>query len=195
MSQKITKNLTANDLRGCIENYPIDLVELMITRAKESCATYNNTKEILDILESCPNLAFDWRKTPEGHDFWLDVIVNNNFKVFFDLYPNNCIEPECVYVIQDGTYNASDVIKTLESYGGINSNNVIGSAKDCIYFIMPISATINWVKCGIECDYNEFLKALNYKKVDIKASRVEISKADIIAAFNLDPHVDIVITD
>ena len=84
MTQKITKNLTANDLRGCIENYPIGLVELMITRAQQSCATYNNTKEILDILESCPNLAFDWRKTPEGHDFWLDVIVNNNFKAFFD---------------------------------------------------------------------------------------------------------------
>ena len=195
MTQKITKNLTANDLRGCIENYPIGLVELMITRAQQSCAIYNNTKEILDILESCPNLAFDWRKTPEGHDFWLDVIVNNNFKAFFDLYPNSCVEPAHVYVIQDGTYDASDVIKTLESYGGINSNNVIGGAKDYMYFIMPISGTINWVKCGIETDYNEFLKALNYKKVDIKVSPVEISKGDILAAFNLKPHTDIVIVD
>lgn len=195
MVQNDTFKITGNDLTGCIKYYPIEIVELMITRIEDEHGTHKSINEPLDLLISCPSIAFVWENTPEGPEFWRSVIIDKNFDVFFEKYPKAPIDPERVYVIQDGTYKPDDIIKTLEAHGGINSNRVIGSASDTVYYIMPISGAINWVRRGVNSEYDEFLKALNYKKIDVEVSPIEISKGEILEALGLNPCTNIVVID
>lgn len=98
----------------------------------------------------------------------IEVVIMSTIKDF-DIECN--LAPEMVYVVQDGTHSPEDVIMTLEMYGGVNSNHVRASASDFMYFILPITGTISFVACGKNSEYDEFLKALNYRKVEVISSK------------------------
>ena len=66
--------------------YPPEIIELMLQRQKEQ----GNPKTIKPFLEEVirekSNGGFDWENTPEGLYFWNKVLVEENFKLFYDLY-------------------------------------------------------------------------------------------------------------
>jgi hypothetical protein len=60
-----------------ISKLPEPIRELAEKRRSEQCI-----ETISDYLAA----RFEWRKTKEGHDFWQEI-ENNNYSVFYTLYP------------------------------------------------------------------------------------------------------------
>ena len=132
METKVTKR----DLVGDLEGFPIEVVEKMLQEqykqfGKKDISIFQNNKRSEN--------GFVWEYTIEGHDFWRRVISCKEFDVFFELYPK---VSKTVYIRGDVT-NAKNVIKELESRGGINKLGYTGSASDMLYFIDPITNYIS----------------------------------------------------
>jgi hypothetical protein len=45
-------------------------------------------KRLLKRPEKFANSGFTWSDTPEGKEFWKEVIINRNYKLFYEMYPN-----------------------------------------------------------------------------------------------------------
>jgi hypothetical protein len=79
--------VTQNDLIGSLEGFPIEVVEKMLYNQQ----LQGNPKDIL-IFQRHNTIdkhggGFDWEMTIEGDNFWLNVINNKNFNLFFEKYP------------------------------------------------------------------------------------------------------------
>ena len=83
--------------------------------------------------------GFSWEDTTEGHNFWNNVVRNKKFDVFFERYPK---VSKNVYIRGDRK-NAKNVIKELESRGGINKYKYAGNTNDMLYFIDPVTNYIS----------------------------------------------------
>ena len=75
------------DLIGDIEGFPIEVVQRMIERQveqgnKADVSVFQNRKSC-----SGGSGGFEWCDTTERHDFWQKVILNRDFKIFFEKYP------------------------------------------------------------------------------------------------------------
>lgn len=75
------------DLIGDIEVFPIEVVQRMIERQveqgnKADVSVFQNRKS-----SSGGSGGFEWCDTTERHDFWQKVILNRDFKIFFEKYP------------------------------------------------------------------------------------------------------------
>lgn len=68
--------------KGTIEGFPLEVVDKMLQRQFEETGEVNVIK-LEDEVSDC----FFWSKTIEGKDFWSDVILNENFDLFFEKYP------------------------------------------------------------------------------------------------------------
>ena len=75
------------DLVGDIEGFPIEVVQRMIELQveqgnKADVSVFQNRKSC-----SGGSGGFEWCDTTERHDFWQKVILNRDFKIFFEKYP------------------------------------------------------------------------------------------------------------
>ena len=75
------------DLVGDIEGFPLEVVQRMIERQveqgnKADVSVFQNRKSC-----SGGSGGFEWCDTTERHDFWQKVILNRDFKIFFEKYP------------------------------------------------------------------------------------------------------------
>ena len=87
MSYKVEKK----DLIGEIKDFPIEVVQKMIDTQINQYG-----KEDISVFQKSPNSSygFIWGDTKEGFDFWMRVIDNKKFDVFFEKYPKNELESE-----------------------------------------------------------------------------------------------------
>ena len=135
--------VTEKDLIKKIKEFPIEVVQKMLEKQKIQ-EGYTD----IHMLQNEPCATFIWYITSEGHDFWKEVILNKDFNLFFKKYSK---KPEYVYIYQDGTKNAKDVINTLIKHGGIDSLRLNGLSAGSIYYIRPNDNTIATIDpCGQE---------------------------------------------
>lgn len=78
--------LSAEDLIGDIKGFPIEVVKAMMV--KQAIANgFANARVFQENRSASSNGGgFNWDETPEGWDFWNDVIRNRNFDRFFKGY-------------------------------------------------------------------------------------------------------------
>ena len=75
-------NVTKADLIGKMEGYPLEVFDKMLERQFEQYGKCNMTA-----FQRCDIQGFSWEHSPEGCDFWWDVIIDRNFDIFFARYP------------------------------------------------------------------------------------------------------------
>ena len=123
--------------------------------------------------------GFNWDETIDGDTFWRDVLHCEDFESFFEKYPKEkeTIDSHYMYIVQDGTINGEDIIKTLESYGGVNESHLNGDGYDGnpgIYFITPKTKCIRaWADYGSQDAYIELVKTF-YKEIKVKPQVKEV---------------------
>ena len=138
--EKIYK-VVNEDLVGELREFPLVVVQKMIERQVMQGNPANVKVFQADTTAEQLDGGFEWENSPEGWDFWNDVIVNMEFNVFFERYP----ESNRVYIVaaSEAAHEVGEnVIKTLEKYGGINANNYSGNDFGAIYYIEPRSNII-----------------------------------------------------
>ena len=84
--------VTKKDLKGQIEGFPTEVVEKILERMKEQ-----DTGDIKDLQCEGSKYAFNWKKTPEGWNFWYEVLQYRNWKHFFNRYPK---KPKQSFIIK-----------------------------------------------------------------------------------------------
>lgn len=85
--------ISKSDLRGSIEGFPIEIVELMLIRQQEQGNPRDVNVFINDREAAREEGGFTWDSTPEwtlyaDTSFWAMVIRMRRFDVFYTLYPN-----------------------------------------------------------------------------------------------------------
>lgn len=127
-----------SDLKGCIEYFPIEIVQKMVERQYEQI---NKCDVCAFQFDKCAGThkGFIWSKTVEGDKFWQDIIMNNNFNLFFAKYPRH----HC-YIKRTSETKINDIITKLVSLGGksIYKDYIIND----IYYIDPVNQNIE--SCG-----------------------------------------------
>ena len=124
-----------SDLVGNIKDFPIEVVEKMIEEQVKQ-GNRPNVNVFQDyVTADAVDGGFSWCNTDDGNDFWLEVIDECNFDLFFEKYPKKNT-PNLVYIAGDSEIGM-DIIKTLEKYGGINEHNYKGERNDAVYYIEP----------------------------------------------------------
>lgn len=166
--------ITEKDLIGKIEGFPIEVVKKMIDRQVEAGNCAN-----VEVFQRKSNAAvqlggFTWSDTPEGNDFWDNIIFEHDFDLFFKKYPKKSNK---VYIYQDGTIPGDLVISTLEEHGGINSSDMCGEAgAPAIYFIDP---KCNEIWSTPTNSIVAYLVTENYTKLEVKKPKIKVSKQKV----------------
>jgi hypothetical protein len=133
--EKIYK-VVNEDLVDELREFPLAVVQKMIERQVMQGNPANVKVFQADPTTPQSDGGFEWEDSPEGWDFWNNVIEGMEFNVFFERYP----ESNRVYIVsasEDDTENGENVIKTLEKYGGINDKGYAGNDFGAIYYIEP----------------------------------------------------------
>ena len=133
--EKIYK-VVNEDLVGELREFPLAIVQKMIERQVMQGNPAN--VEVFQADPTAPQSdgGFEWEDSPEGWDFWGNVIEGMEFNVFFERYP----ESNRVYIVAASEVApefGENVIKTLEKYGGINEKGYAGNDFGAIYYIEP----------------------------------------------------------
>lgn len=135
--------ITEKDLIGQLERFPIQVVKKMLERQVQQ----GNPENVRIFQHYCSSdsrmKGFNWTDTPEGGDFWADVISSHNFEVFFKKYP----ELRSEVWIRGVKDRGKEVIAELEERGGINKHCFDGDREDLIYYIEKYTNTIR-------CEYS-----------------------------------------
>lgn len=66
--------------KGQLEGFPLEIVDKMLERR------FEQKGGIFDFEEDHYQ-GFDWDRTIEGVDFWVEVLIRENFNLFFERYP------------------------------------------------------------------------------------------------------------
>lgn len=150
--------VTTKDLIGDLENFPIEVVEKMLENQfkqvnKIDISVFQEYRDS-DIQRG----GFCWKNTIEGPDFWEDVINNENFDRFFECYAKS----KEVYIRGcEDLKSGRNVIKELESRGGINNWLKLGNGNNTLYFIDPVT---NYIESAIDKEYKNLLIS-NYTEI------------------------------
>jgi hypothetical protein len=125
--------------------------------------------------------GFNRSDTKDGYDFWMEVIDDGNFELFFEKYPK---KTNLVYIVGDSEIGM-DIIKTLEKYGGINEHNYKGNRDDVLYYIEPNN---NFIEV---CDFklNNLLYEVlmvTYTPIDAEEIVLEVTMEEIAKKFGVD---------
>jgi len=75
---------TKSKYKGDIKGFPKRIVKEMLKRQVKDGNPKNVKVFENDRHASVDDGGFKWEKTKEGNDFWEDVIINENFNLFFD---------------------------------------------------------------------------------------------------------------
>lgn len=86
------------EYKGDLKDFPQEIVEKMLERQAEQ----GNSRDVsifeVEITADRRNGGFSWISSPEGHNFWHDVIRHKDFETFFNLYPKEKIFPKWMMV-------------------------------------------------------------------------------------------------
>lgn len=132
-----------SDLKGRIQDFPIEVVQKMVERQYEQICKYDVSVFQSDQYKGKFNGGFTWNETVEGDNFWRQVISYNNFDLFFEKYPRETTyaNPDCHYYIKKTSETKiNDIISKLKSLGGksIYKDRAIYD----IYYIDPVNKNI-----------------------------------------------------
>lgn len=91
---KKNTEMMANEYKGELKDFPKEVVERMLFLQEEE-----GNKRDVTVFEARPwadkeDRGFSWPKTPEGYDFWKEVIHSKRFNIFFMKYPPVVSVPE-----------------------------------------------------------------------------------------------------
>ncbi|MGL5913091.1 MAG: hypothetical protein ACRCZB_02915 [Bacteroidales bacterium] len=114
MKTKVTKD----DLKGHIENFPIEVVQQMCEYQVKQKNKFNPSVFAYDKMNDVNSGGFRWIETDEGHLFWEDVIAHEDFDVFFKKYPKQKVEKTTDTKIEDMKTNVTkeDLQGAIEDY-------------------------------------------------------------------------------
>lgn len=174
-----------SDLVGNIKDFPIEVVEKMIEEQVKQ-GNCPNVKVFQNyVTADVDDGGFSWWNTDDGNDFWLEVVGDGNFDLFFEKYPkkNNT---NLVYIVGDSEIG-KDIIKTLEKYGGINEHRYNGCCNDSIYYIDPNNNLIEM--CCFSCKGDEKLYEVllaTYTPIKAEESVLEVTMEEIAKKFGVE---------
>ena len=170
-----------SDLVGDIKDMPIEVVEKMIEEqvAQGNCPNVEIFQK--NLTADTADGGFNWEDTEDGEDFWMEVIDDGNFELFFEKYPK---KPNLVYIVGDSEIGM-DIIKTLEKYGGINEHGYKGTENECVYYIDPNSNFIETCYFKNSPKLWEVLMA-TYTPIDAEESVLEVTMEEIAKKFGVD---------
>ena len=182
-NMKIKVNTT--DLIKKLEGFPFEIVEKML----EHQYAQNNIVDI-SVFHNLPSAekyqgGFDWRTSPEGFSFWDEIIHGKNFDKFFERYPKRYpLNPKskAVYIRGD-VNNGANVIKELESRGGINIWNKMGNANHMLYFIDPVT---NYIERAVDPQCKNLLRTYYTEILPGDYTMVEITMGEIAEKLGID---------
>ena len=109
-----TYNVRKEDLIGELEGFPIEVVQRMV-----DCQMEQWGRSDVKDFQSHKIGGFAWGKTPEGLDFWIEVILNGKFYKFFERYPKE----NTGYVIKPFTIELAKKIQSGEVEGTIKTKS------------------------------------------------------------------------
>lgn len=183
--EKIYK-VVNEDLVGELSEFPLPIVQKMIEHQVMQGNPANVEVFQADPTTSRSDGGFEWEDSPEGWDFWDNVIEDMEFNVFFERYP----ESNRVYIIADRNSNniGENIIKTLEKYGGINTNNYSGNNFGAIYYIEPVSNIIQICDNSIGREDKLLYKVLlaTYTHIKPMEFTLEVTMEEIAEKFGVD---------
>lgn len=146
--------ITEKDLIKQLEGFPIRIVEKMLERQVQQ-GNLENVCIFQNYSSADKSMSgFNWANTPEGSDFWCEVIHQHNFKLFFKKYPelNNEVW------IKGVEHKGHEIIAELEKRGGVNRHHLEGERNDLIYYVEKYTNTIR-------CAHNNVSESGVLKKV------------------------------
>lgn len=170
--------ITEKDLIKQLEGFPIQVVELMLKRQVqqgnlENVCIFQNYSSADKSMN-----GFNWANTPEGGDFWTDVIHNHKFEVFFEKYPELNSE---VWIRGDKS-RSEEVINELVKRGGINREPCYGHRNDCIYYIEKYT---NIIRC-IPINNDRSFKLLEvYTEITLPEPVLEVTIEEVAQKFGV----------
>lgn len=181
--------ITKKHLVGDISDFPIEIVEKMVSEQVKQGNLPNPTIFALKKTASYCEGGFTWDATKDSHYFWEDVIRRKNFDVFFSKYPKTSkVESNTtnlVYAI--GVLgNGEKVIEALEKRGGINTREHYGDEPTYLYYIDPET---NYIEICGEGDFDKPLRKVlkaTYTCIEIEEPTVEVSMEDIAKMMGVD---------
>lgn len=181
--------ITKKHLIGEISDFPIEVVEKMVSEQVKQGNLPNPTIFALKNSASYCEGGFTWDVAKDGHYFWEDVIRMKNFDVFFKKYPKTSkVESnttKLVYAI--GVLgNGENVIKALEKHGGINAQGHYGDEPTYLYYIDPET---NHIEICTDCECEKSLRKVleaTYTRIEIEDPIVEVSMEDIAKMMGVD---------
>ena len=174
-----TIKITAADLIGRIQFFPIEVVEKMV----EEQVRQGNKADVT-VFQRCAIAGadvggFDWCATKDSAFFWVDVINGNNFEKFFEKYPK--VDSK-VFIIGDSEIGI-DIIKTLEDRGGVNRYGLEGKDDDVIYYIDPVCKIIKCTNIGTDT-YN--VVTSTFKCIQAEEHKIVVSLQKIAELLGVD---------
>lgn len=87
MQALIAKELDGHTPRGRIEGFPMEVIAKMLERQYEQTGKVDVKVFEKFLPSSKEDGGFSWKCTPEGFDFWKEVLTFEDFSAFFRLYP------------------------------------------------------------------------------------------------------------
>lgn len=180
------RKVTQKDLIGDLESFPIEVVEKMLI---EQYKNLGKTDIAVFQYNRCDaKKGFCWENSADGHDFWNDVIRGKKFDVFFERYPKRYpVNPKSKTVyIRGDVNNGENVIKELESRGGINHHNYLGDVNGLLYFIDPKTNFIVKVNENLEIPLQNLLKTVYTEISPSENAMVELTMQEIAEKLGVD---------
>ena len=125
-----------------IEDFPQEIVEKMLFYQEKQ----GNERNV-EVFENYKADGFLWRNTPEGVEFWRDVISKKKFHVFYKRYPKTvypkvmmvALEPitfenpgvkRVVFMEKNGKFLTWDGVETIEEAKKISNVSAWNYAQD-----------------------------------------------------------------
>ena len=170
--------VTIKDLIGDLENFPIEVVEKMLEYQYKQLGKIDIAVFQKDRTKCNNNGGFHWGTTIEGHEFWCDIIRRKNFDRFFERYAKS----KAVY-IRGNAHNGENVIKELESRGGVNIWNKKGTANHMLYFIDPVT---NYIERAVDPQCKNLLRTFYTEILPGDYTMVELTMGEIAEKFGVD---------
>ena len=92
--------------KGQIKDFPQEIVEKILERQ----FTYYGYRKT-EMFENCLTKSFLFSDTPEGLQFWYNVIVSKNFDLFFQKYPKKDKPYPKIMMVSDNPINNQNIGK------------------------------------------------------------------------------------
>ena len=171
--------VNAKDLIEDLENFPIEVVEKMLEYQYKQLGKIDIA--VFQYNRADAMKGFSWEDTIEGHEFWNYVIAKKRFDVFFERYAKS----KEVYIRGD-VHNGENVIKELESRGGINHHNYFGDVNGQLYFIDPVTNYIVKANENLEIPLKNLLKTVYTEISPGEYTMVELTMQEIAEKLGVD---------